>query len=149
LRLEDVLEEYSPDGGHTSEYRIEIDAILAEVKAEGLWKYIMRKLKELAPLDLTKAIDMPAKVLYPPEVLGILSYFNEYTDKILKDENEQIERELEQVNELTDIKAKQDEIQQRLAKIIAKDSGMQRLQQKLGELLNELRNAGSSTIKRD
>ena len=35
LRFEDVQEEYSLDG-HTYEYRIEIDAILA-----GLWKYIM------------------------------------------------------------------------------------------------------------
>jgi hypothetical protein len=144
LKLEDVQEEYSPDGGYTREYRIEIDAILAEVKAEGLWKYIMHKLKELAPLDLTKAIDMPAnEVLYPAEVLGILSLFNEYKDKILEDENEQIEQELEQVSELTDIKAKQNQIQQRQAAIIAEDPGMQRLQQKLGELLKELRNAGS------
>ncbi|MGC1932100.1 MAG: hypothetical protein WA667_24270 [Candidatus Nitrosopolaris sp.] len=143
LRLEDVQEEYSPDGGYTRDYRIEIDAILAEVKAEGLWKYIMHKLKELAPFDLTKAIDMPSnEELYPPEVQGILSYFNEYKNKILKDESQQIELELGQASELTDIKAKQDEIQQRQAAIIAKDSGMQLLQQKLGELLKELRNAG-------
>jgi hypothetical protein len=150
LRLEDVLEEYSPDGGYSREYRIEIDAILAKVKAEGLWKYIMYKLKELAPLDLTRAIDMPAKEeLYPPEVLGILSYFNEYTDKILEDENEHIELELEQVGELTDIKAKQDEIQQRQAAIIAEDSCMQLLRQKLDELLEKLRNGSSDTIERD
>jgi hypothetical protein len=149
LRLEDVQEEYSPDGGYTLEYRIEIDAILAEVKAEGLWKYIMHKLKELSPFDITKAIDIPTKeVLYPAEVRGILSYLNEYIDKILEEENEQIEQELEQVTELTDIKAKQDEIQQRQAAIIANDSGTQLLQQKLGELLNELRNAGSGTIER-
>jgi hypothetical protein len=70
----------------------------------------------------------------------MLSYFNEYKDKILKDENQQIKLELEQVSELTDIKAKQDEIQQRLRAIIEKDSGMQLLQQKLGELLKKLRN---------
>jgi hypothetical protein len=73
LRFGDVLEEYSPDGGYTREYRLEIDAILAKVKSEGLWKYIMHKLKELAPFNLTKAIDMPANDdFYPPEVLGIL-----------------------------------------------------------------------------
>jgi hypothetical protein len=150
LRLEDVQEEYSPDGGYTREYRIEIDAILAKVKAEGLWKYIMYKLKELAPFDLTKAIDMPAKEdLYPPEVQGILSYFNEYKGKVLEDENKQIQQELEQVNELIDIKAKEDEILQRQAAVIAKDSGMQLLRQKLGRLLEELRNSGSSTVERD
>jgi hypothetical protein len=142
LRLEDVQEEYSPDGGYTREYRIEIDAILAKVKAEGLWKYIMYKLKELAPFDLTKAIDMPAKEdLYTPEVQGILSFFNEYKDKVLEDENEQIQQELEHVSELTDIKAKQDEILQRQAATIAKDSGMQLLRQKLSKVLNELQNA--------
>jgi hypothetical protein len=73
LRLQ---EEYSPDGRYTHEYRIEIDAILAKVKAEGLWKYSMYKLKELAPFDLTKAIHMPAKEdLYPQEVQGILFIF--------------------------------------------------------------------------
>jgi hypothetical protein len=148
LKLEDVQEEYSPEGGYTREYRIEIDAILAKVKAEGLWKYMMYKLKELAPFDLTKAIGMPAKEdLYPPEVQGILSYFNEYKDKVLEDENEQIQQELEQVSELTDIKAKEDEILQRQAAVIAKDSGMQHLKQKLGKVLKELRNAGSSTVE--
>jgi hypothetical protein len=128
--------------------RIEIDAILA--KADGLWKYITHKLKELAPFDLTKAIDMPSTDdLYSSEVIGMLSYFNEYKDKILKDENQQIKQELEQVSELTDIKAKQDEIQQRLRAIIAKAPGMQHLQQKLGELLKELRNDGSGTTGGD
>jgi predicted ATPase with chaperone activity len=41
----------------------------------------------------------------------------------LEDENEQIQQELEQVSELTDIKAKEDEILQRQAAVIAKDSG--------------------------
>jgi hypothetical protein len=149
LRPEDVQEEYSPDGGYTREHRIEIDAILAKVKAQGLWKYIMYKLKELAPFDLTKAIEMPSKEdLYPQEVQGILSYFNEYKDKVLEDENEQIRRELEQISELTDIKAKEEEIVHRQAATIAKDSGMQLLRQKLAKVLNEL-NSGSSTVERD
>jgi len=139
LRLKDVQEEYSLDGGYSRDYRIEIDAILAEVKAEGLWKYIMHKLKELAPFDLRKAIDMPAnEVLYPAELSDFLSYFNEYTNRILKDENEKIDHELEQASELTDIKAKEDEIQQRLDEIVAKDPGMELIVDKLGELLKKL-----------
>jgi hypothetical protein len=119
VRLEDVQEEYSPDGWYTREYRIEIDAILAKVKAEGLSKYIMYKLKKLAPLDLTRAIDMPANEdLYPAEVLSILSYFNEHKDKVLEDETEQIQQEPQQVSEPTDIKAKEDEIRQRWAQKI-------------------------------
>jgi hypothetical protein len=150
LRLEDVQEEYSPDGGYTHEYRIEIDAILAKVKAEGLWKYIMYKIKQLAPLDLTKAVDMPANEdLYPTEVLGILSYFNEHKDKVLEDETEQIQQELQQITEPTDIKAKEEEIRRRQAAVIAKDSGIQLLQEKLGKVLKELQNAGGSTIEQD
>lgn len=139
LRLKDVQEEYSPDGGYSREYRIEIDAILAEVKAEGLWKYIMHKLKELAPFDLRKTIEMPAnEILFPTKVSDFLSYLNEYTDSILEDENEQIEQELEQVSELADIKAKEDEIQQRLDAIVANDPGMELIVEKLGELLEKL-----------
>jgi len=139
LRLKNVQEEYSPDGGYSREYRIEIDAILAEVKAEGLWKYIMHKLKELAPFDFRKAIDMPAnEILFPTEVSDFLSYLNEYTDSILEDENEQIEQELEQVSELADIKAKEDEIQQRLDAIVANDPGMELIVEKLGQLLEKL-----------
>ena len=75
-----------------TEYRIEIDAILAEVGAEGLWKYIMHKVTELAPFDLKKSIDMPAnEVLYPPDVSEFLSFLNEYTDGITKDERDKIE----------------------------------------------------------
>jgi hypothetical protein len=87
--------------------------------------------------------------LYPPEVQGILSYFNEHKDKVLKDENKQIQQELEQVSELTGIKAKEDDILQRQAAVVAKDSGMQLLRQKLGVVLKELRNAGSSAVERD
>lgn len=69
LTVEDVREEYSPENGVT-EYRIEIDSILAEVGAEGLWKYIVHKIEELAPLDLRKSIDMPASELLQPKEIS-------------------------------------------------------------------------------
>jgi hypothetical protein len=56
----------------------------------------------------------------------------------LEDENEQIEQELEQVSELADIKAKEDEIQQRLDAIVANDPGMELIVEKLGQLLEKL-----------
>ena len=78
---------------------------------------------------------------------GSTRYTIEYKEKVLEDENKQIKQELEQVSELTDIKAKEEEILQRQASIIAKDSGVQLLKQKLGKILKELRNAGSSTVE--
>jgi Tfp pilus assembly PilM family ATPase len=66
----------------------------------------------------------------------------------LEDENKQIQQELEQVTELTEIKGKEEEILQRQAATIANDYGMQLLRQKLGRLLEELRKSGSSTVDR-
>jgi hypothetical protein len=40
----------------------------------------------------------------------------------LEDETEQIQQELQQISEPTDIKAKEEEIRQRQAAVIAKDS---------------------------
>ena len=38
----------------TGEYRIEIDSILAEVGADGLWKYIKYKIEQLRPTKSEK-----------------------------------------------------------------------------------------------
>ncbi len=139
LRLEDVQEEYSPDG-YATEYRIEIDAILAEVGAEGLWKYIMHKVTELAPFDLTKSIDMPAnEVLYPPDVSEFLSFLNEYTDGITKNERDEIEDGLSKATELYVVSAMEKTIDEDLSNKVAEHDGMKLIVKKIVELRKELR----------
>jgi hypothetical protein len=101
----------------------------------------MYKLHMEAPqgFDLTDVVTKPAnEVLYPKTVSDFLTYLNEYADGILEDENKKIDEELVQINELTDIKAEENEIQQRLDEIVAKDPGMELIVDKLGELLKKL-----------
>lgn len=139
LRLEDVQEEYSPDG-HTTEQRIEIDAILAVVGAEGLWKYIMYKVEELGPFDLTKSVDMPAnEVLYPEEVSEFQSFLNEYTQGITKTKRDEIGKDLTSASKLCDVKEKGNEIDETLTNTVAEDEGMNLIVSKLTEVRNELR----------
>src|SRR2546428_3506689 len=93
LTIEDVEEEYLP-GIHTNDpyllhHRIELDSIAAKVGAEGLWKYIMHRVKILAApggLDYNNVISIPAnEVLYPKPISDFLSYINTYTDSITED----------------------------------------------------------------
>ncbi len=145
LTVADVEERYSPkiwtDDPYLKYHRIELDSVAAIVGGEGLWKYIMHKLQMEAPqgFDYIDEVTRPAnEVLYPKTVSDLLSYINEYTDGILKDENEKIDQELEHVSELIDIKAKEDEIQQRLDDIVAEDEGIELIVKKLGELFKKL-----------
>ena len=148
LTVADVEEEYSP-GIYTSDpylrhHRIELDSILAKVGAAGLWNYIMYRLqlKEFAPagFDLNKAITMPEnKVFYPLEVSNFLSFVSSYMDKILKDNQEEIEEELTGVTELPELKIKRNEIKERLGIVVSEDEGMRLIVSKLGPLLKMLR----------
>jgi dihydroxyacetone kinase DhaKLM complex PTS-EIIA-like component DhaM len=124
----------------TGRYRIEIDSILAEVGAEGLWKYIMHKLEELAPLDIRKSIDMPANdLLYHEKISEFQSFLNEYTSNVTKDERDKIDEKLGSVNELPDAKEMEKEIIETLTNIVAENEGMRLIVSKLTEVRNELR----------
>jgi hypothetical protein len=145
LSIEDVEERYTPkiwtDDPYLKNHRIELDSVAAIVGGEGLWKYIMYKLHNEAPegFDLADVITMPAnEILYPKTVSDFLSYLNEYTDKILENESKEIDEELQQVIELIEIKAKEDEIQQRLEEIVVTDPGMNTIVKKLDDLLKIL-----------
>jgi hypothetical protein len=136
LKLEDV-QEYDE---YHSEYRIEIDSILAIVGAEGLWKYIMHKVEELAPFDLTKSVDMPAnEVLFPDKVSEFLSFVNDYTDGVTKHDRDEINDELSKSKKLPDVKDKNREIKERLERIVAEDEGMKLIVSKLTKVRKELR----------
>jgi hypothetical protein len=146
LTIEEVEEEYSP-GIHTNDpyllhHRIELDSIAAKVGAEGLWKYIMRRIKILATpggLDYNNVISIPAnEVFYPKPVSDLLSYINTYTDWITEEERVEIQKDLTNVQELIDIEAKNTEIEERLSPIVNEDPGMQLIVQELKKLLKVL-----------
>jgi len=124
----------------TGEYRIEIDSILAEVGAEGLWKYIKYKIEELAPLDLRKSIDMPAnEVIYEKEIAESLSYLNEYADYVTKPAREEIDKRLSESDELCDSAAMESSIDENLSNKLGGDKGMKMMAEKLPELIKVLK----------
>jgi hypothetical protein len=153
LTVQDVEEEYSPAIGTNDPYlqhhRIELDSIAAKVGAEGLWKYIMHRVKMLAApggLDYNNVISIPAnEVLYPKPVNDFLSYINAYTNGITEDDRKEIQKNLTNVQELIDIKCKNTEIDE-ISPIVKEDPGMQLIVQELKMLLNvlpkKLENAG-------
>jgi hypothetical protein len=123
----------------TGEYRIEIDSILAEVGAEGLWKYIKCKIEEFRPLDLRKSMDMPAnEVLYAKEIAESLTYLNEYADYVTSPLRDEIDKDLSESDELYDAADKEAEIEEKLSSKLASDEGMKLVASKLTELRNEL-----------
>jgi len=145
LTLEKVQEQYSPDGEYSREYRIEIDSILAEVGAEGLWKYIKYKIEELAPLDLRKSIDMPAnEVLYAKEIAESLSYLNEYAEYVTKPTREEIDERLSESDELYDSAAMETSFEENLSNKLSNDKGMKMIAEKLPELIKVLKDLNSS-----
>ena len=122
--------------------------MLQKVGPEGLWKYIMYRVKLLAKadgLDYTNVIHKPAsETLYPVEVTDFLSDLQGYTNNITKTKWEEITTELANVPELIDVQAKNTEIDESLSPIVAKDLGMQLIVKELKRLRELL-----SKIKKD
>jgi hypothetical protein len=149
LRMGDVEEDYKPDINTDYEYlkykRIELDSVAAKVGAEGLWKYIMYRLqlKELAPagFDYNRVKSMPAKqILYPLEVKALLSAFNEYFDKVIEDDVQEIESDLSHVTNLVEVQQKETEIKERLDHKISENVDVKLLSEasKLTKLVKNL-----------
>jgi hypothetical protein len=137
---------YSPVIGINDPYlqhhRIELDSIAARVGAEGLWKYIMHRVKILAApggLDYNNVISTPA----------ILSCINAYTNGITEDDREEIQKNLTNVQELIEIKAKNTEIDKIISPIVKEDPRMQLIVQELKTLLNVLRKKLENAEKKE
>ena len=124
----------------TGEIRIEIDSILAEVGAEGLWKWIKYEIEKLAPLDLRKSIDMPAnKVPYAKEIADSFTYVNNYADLVTSHTRGEIGKELSESDELYDVDAKEEAIKEELSSKLAEDEGMKMLAEELPKMIKQLK----------
>jgi hypothetical protein len=124
----------------TGEYRIEIDSILAEVGAEGLWKWIKYEIEKLAPLDVRKSIDMPAnELLYAKEIADSFTYMNDYADLVTSHTREEIKKELSESDELYDVGAKEAAIEEELSSKLADDEGMKMLAEELPKIIRKLK----------
>ena len=68
----------------------------------------------------------------------LLTYLNNYTDRILSEEREVIKKQLEGVKELTEIKSEEKDIEERLRNVIAEDEGMRTIALEFDKLLKRL-----------
>jgi hypothetical protein len=149
LTIEKLEEEYTPKIGTSDPYlqthRIELDSIMQAVGSEAFWKYIMYRLqlKEFSPngFNLNKVVKMPEnKDIYPKAVQDLLSYLDIYQDTLLEDNRAEIEGQLEQYRELTNIEDVENELEEYHSDIVAEDKSetMQTIVTKITELMERL-----------
>ena len=81
------------------EKRIEIDAILAQVGNEGLWKYLMHQITTKEPIrDYTPIIEQPEiEDIYPEDISTVLENVKEFTNDFVKDKWEEIKKGLKEI----------------------------------------------------
>jgi hypothetical protein len=108
ITLEEVEEEYTPsirtEDPYLQRYRIELDSVAQKVGPEGLWKYIMYRIKLLSKpngLNYSNVIHKPAsETLYPVEVTDLLSDLHGYINNTIKSKWREIATGLTNVPEL-------------------------------------------------
>jgi hypothetical protein len=83
--------------------RIEIDAILAQVGGEGLWKYLMHQITTKEPIrDYTQIIEHPeTETLYSADIRLALTNVKDFANRFVEDKWKQI-----QDNELKEVRGK-------------------------------------------
>ena len=106
LKMKDVEEEHHSaraasrtKDSYLWDHRIEIDAILARVGHEGLWKYLMHQVTTTEPIrDYTTIIEQPEiEDIYPEDISTALENVNEFTNGFVKDKWKKIEKRLKKV----------------------------------------------------
>jgi hypothetical protein len=148
ITLEEVEEEYTPsirtEDPYLQRYRVELDSVAQKVGPEGLWKYIMYRIKLLSKpneLNYSNVIHKPAsETLYPVEVTDLLSDLQGNINNIIKSKWREIATGLTNVPELIDVQAKNTETDESLSPIVAKDPGMQLIVKELKRLHESLSN---------
>jgi Protein of unknown function C-terminus (DUF2399) len=120
----DVEETYRPNVSTDIEYlqtkRIELDSILAKVRAKALWEYIEHQLLEAFPegIDYNRVISSTPELSDPDPISEITDYFTHIQNKATTDKSEEIEQELSNVKGLPEVDQKQDEIKEELQDVV-------------------------------
>jgi hypothetical protein len=120
--------------------KIELDAVLAAVGSEELWKYLMERLKESHPTrDYNRVISSRPSLLnhYPQSIRNLVRYMHNYVDSLTSNECEKIEAELKDVEGFIEVEKKKEEIDKRLGYIVEADPHLKNMGQKLEELITK------------
>jgi hypothetical protein len=143
LSVADVEEEYTPSEYTKDPYlknkRIELDSIVAKIGAEGLWRFVLHRLKELGPFNYTREVSMPSyETLYTREMVDMKSYLGDYMAGTLREAKEITDNELTEVDGLIDIEAKEKEIRTKWNEIVSKNLGIKTISSEFRKLLERL-----------
>jgi hypothetical protein len=120
--------------------KIELDAVLAAVGSEELWKYLMERLKESHPTrDYNRVISSRPSLLnhYPQSIRNLVRYMDIHVDSLISKEREKIEAELKDVEGFVEVEKKKKEIEKRLGDIVEADPDLKKMGQKLEELITK------------
>jgi hypothetical protein len=120
--------------------KIELDAILAAVGSEDLWKYLMDKLKESYPTrDYNRVLSSRPSLLnhYPQSARNLVRYMHNYADSLISKEREKIEAELKDAEGFIEVEKKKEEIDKRLGYIVEADPHLKNIGKKLEELITK------------
>ena len=120
--------------------KIELDAVLAAVGSEDLWKYFMEDLKESYPTrDYNRVISSRPSLLnhYPQSIRNLDQYMDNHVDSLIAREREKIEAELKDVEGFIEVEKKKEEIEKRLGDIVEADPYLKKIGLKLEELMTK------------
>ena len=120
--------------------KIELDAILAAVGSEDLWKYFMVDLKESYPTrDYNRVISSRPSLSnhYPQSIRNLGQYMDNHVDSLIARERERIVAELKDVEGFIEVEKTKVEIEKRLGDIVEADPHLKRIGLKLEELMTK------------
>jgi uncharacterized protein with HEPN domain len=120
--------------------KIELDAILAAVGSEELWKYLIERLKESYPTrDYNRVISSRPSLLYhyPQSIKNLVRYMDNHIDSLISKEREKIEAELKDVEGFIEVEKRKEEIDKRLGDVVEADPRLRKMGLELEELMRK------------
>lgn len=170
LKREDVEEQYKAENNHlkplsemgpaegedrnifeknleyVTNYRIEIDSVLAEVGNTAFWKYVIQNLtKQFPKRNYNRSIQVP-KFVVPDVISEFLDKIKNKTSFTIKSEYELIKDELQHFEgTIRNVSAQEHKITTRLKNVIGNDEEIRRILEQVQKLNHDL---GSSHKKK-
>jgi hypothetical protein len=120
--------------------KVELDAVLAEVGSERLFRYFMDLLKKAYPKrDYTRVISSKPSLEhhYHKPIRNFKQYLSNHTDSLVKKESEKIESELKEIEGFIEVEEKEKEIDKRLGDIIEADEHLKNIASAIEDLASK------------
>jgi hypothetical protein len=121
-------------------YKVELDAVLAEVGSERLFGYFMDLLRKAYPKrDYTRVISSKPSLEhhYHKSIRNFTKYLSSHAESITEEESEKIEEELKDVLGFIDVPEKEKEIDKRLGDIVEADEHLKDIASTIEDLASQ------------